>query len=316
MSSFHFYIKGRMYYNREMSLDILKSKPALLRHGLSFLISLVIHAGLIYVMLVHFVSVKIIDFREQVTSVLLVPPEKLRLPKIEGNLPNPQDWGAQFPELASRRARPFRKAEETGVAEGSPETYSGPPVDSRLTSAFRLTRTPPEKEGASPDKRPRFTFPLGPQAGPGRADVGTFPGPRRDLREYIHGAPSGGRGSPLGAYYGRTAGPASRYSRAAAPPLVKNYDLSPWARTVIELIQKNWAIPSTQMVRSEDTVEIAVVILKNGQISSAAIVSPSDNKTFDQAALEAVEGSAPLPPLPGDFPAASVSISFVFSQQW
>jgi len=299
-----------------MSLDIFKSKPALIRHGLSFLVSLVIHAGLIYFLLVHFVSVRIIDFREQVTSVLLVPPEKLHLPRIEGNLPNPQDWGAQFPELASRRARLRGKAVETGVAESPKETFGGPPFDSRLTSQFRLSRTPPEKEGSSSDKRPRFTLPVSPQGGPGRADVGTFPAPSRDLRQYLHGTPSGRGGSSLGAYYGRRAGPASTYSRAAAPAVVKNYDLSPWARTVIELIQKNWTIPSTQMAPSEDTVEIAVVILKNGQISSAAIVSPSDNKTFDQVALEAVEESAPLPPLPRDFPAASVEISFVFSQQW
>ncbi len=299
-----------------MSLDVFKSKPALLRHGLSFLVSLTIHAALIYFLVVHFVSVKIIDFGVQVTPILLVPPEELYLPKIEGNLPNPQDWTAQFPELASRRARPLGKAIETGAAESPQGTLSGPPVDSKLTSQFRLTRTPPENEGSSPDKRPRFSLPLSPEAGPGSAAVGTSPSPSRDLRQYIHGGSSGSRGSSLGAYYGRKPGPASLYGRTPAPPLVKNYDLSPWARAVIELIQKNWAIPSTQMVRSEDTVEIAVVILKNGQISSAAIVSPSDNKTFDQAALEAVEGSAPLPPLPGDFPAASIEISFVFSKQW
>jgi hypothetical protein len=79
-----------------MRLDILKTKPELLRHGLSLLVSLIIHAGLIYFLAVYFVSVKIIDFGKRVTPVLLVPPEKLHLPKIKGNLPNPQDWGAQF----------------------------------------------------------------------------------------------------------------------------------------------------------------------------------------------------------------------------
>jgi TonB family protein len=300
-----------------MSLDIFRSKPALLRHGLSLLISLVIHAGLIYFLVVHFVSVRIIDFREQVTSVLLVPPEKLQLPKIEGNLPNPQDWGAQFPELASRGARPQRKAAAAGAAEPPPETFLGPPVDSKLTSRFSLAGTPQEKEGTSLDKRPRFTFPMGPKSGSAGAPIGTAPAQSRDLRQYIHGSPGGsGRGSSVGAYYGGRGGAASGYSRAAAPPLVKNFDLSPWARTVIDLIQKNWSIPPAQMVRTEDTVEIAVVILKNGQIFSAAIVRHSDNRTFDQAALEAVEESAPLPPLPGDFPAASVEISFVFAQQW
>jgi hypothetical protein len=58
-----------------MSLDVFKSKPALLRHGLSFLVSLTIHAALIYFLVVHFVSVKIIDFGVQVTPILLVSPE-------------------------------------------------------------------------------------------------------------------------------------------------------------------------------------------------------------------------------------------------
>jgi TonB family protein len=62
-------------------------------------------------------------------------------------------------------------------------------------------------------------------------------------------------------------------------------------------------------------VEIAVVILKNGEISSAAITGPSDDKSFDEIALEAVETSSPLPQLPADFPAASLEISFVFSIQ-
>ncbi len=299
-----------------MRLDIPGSKSALLRHGLSFLISLIIHAGLIYFLAVHFVSARIIDFKEQVTPIHLVPPEKLHLPKIEGNLPNPQDWNAQFPELASKRARPLTKAAATGAAESRQETFSAAPVDSRLISPFQLSRTPSEQEGPSADKRPRFTLPLGPQAGPGGVAVGTFVAPTRDLRQYIHGGPSGGSGLSLGAYYGRRAGLASPSSRAPAPLPVRNYDLSPWARIVIELIQKNWSIPLTQMVRSEDTVEVAVVILRNGQISSAMIISPSDNKTFEEAALEALEESAPFPPLPSDFPAASVEISFVFSQQW
>jgi len=45
------------------------------------------------------------------------------------------------------------------------------------------------------------------------------------------------------------------------------------------------------------------------------MIASSEDRTFDQAARFAVELSSPLPPLPDDFPSASLEISFVFSVQ-
>lgn len=309
-----------MYYNYKMRLKILQNKPELLKHGLSLLASLVIHAALIYFLAVFFVSVKIIDFGTQVIPIVIAPPEKLHLPKIEGNLPNPPGWEAEFPEFLPRRTFLLRErttiSEEKGAVEEGQEPFAGPVIDPKLISGFRLDQVLPENPDSAPDKSPRFSLPQGARPSPGSSAAMKSPPKSVDLRQYIYGGKRSGIGSSSGVYYGGKPGVTSRRGRSSAPLPVKNYDLSPWARNVVELIQKNWTIPSTQSAGSEDTVEIAVVILKNGEISSAEIIVPSDNKSFDQAALEAVEVSSPLPPLPDDFPAASLEISFVFSKQW
>jgi TonB family protein len=302
-----------------MRLNILKNKPELLKHSLSLLASLIIHAALIYTLAAYFVSVKIIDFGEQVTPVIIASPEELHLPKIEGNLPNPQDWREQFPEFRPRRAQPLQEPttipKETGTVEERQESFAGPVINPKLTSEFRLDQGLPEKPESASDKNLRFFLPLAAKTSPESLAVKKSLLKNVDLRQYLYSILPGGRGSSPGVHYGGRQGATSLRGRSPAPSVVKNYDLSPWARNVAELIQKNWMIPSTQAAGPNDTAEIAVVILKNGEISSAEIIVPSENKSFDQAALEAIEVSSPLPPLPDDFPAASLKISFVFSKQ-
>jgi TonB family protein len=82
---------------------------------------------------------------------------------------------------------------------------------------------------------------------------------------------------------------------------------------VVEVIQKNWDIPSSRPTNPEAAVEIVIVLQKSGQVLAMEVVSSSQDPTFDQAARFAVELSSPLPPLPDDFPAASLEIALVFS---
>jgi len=302
-----------------MNPQIFGNKPELRKHVLSFLGSILIHAALFCILISYLGRVKIIDFKREVTPAFIAPLGKLELPKIEGNLPNPQEWGAQFPELSSQRRHPPRKPEtfaaETGAPELAREAPPGAPIDPKLTAGFNLKPTRSPTPGSTSEESQDFSLPLAPKTYLGSGAVKRSPSKSVDLRQYIYGGFPGGRGSSSGGYYGRRSGRGSIRSRTSAPPAVKNYDLSPWARGVVELIQKNWTVSSNQGATSEDTVEIAVVIQKNGEISTATIVGPSDDKKFDQVALEAVESSSPLPQLPGDFPAASLEVTLVFSKQ-
>jgi TonB family protein len=302
-----------------MRPDFLKNRDGWVRHGLSLLVSLVIHAVIIALLAVFFVSVKVMDFGKTVTDVRLVPPEKLHLPRFEGELPDPQDWRAQFPEFSSRRARTLpRSARGAGNGSPAPEPQSSPessPGEQQLAAAFSLDTGLPARAGAASDQSANFSLPQGTKASPGPTGVKRVPPKTADFRQYLYGNRSHAGGLAAGIYYGDRAGGRPGRGRAPVAASVSNYDLSPWARQAIARIQKNWVIPSIQAVGSAESVEIGVVVLKNGAISSAEILAPSENKKFDQAALEAVESSSPLPPLPGDFPAASLEVSFIFAKQ-
>lgn len=300
-----------VYYNYKMSFYVFRDKSEIGKHLLSLAVSLVVHAALLLVLAYHFASVKILDFKPKVTSVIIAPPPPagLRLPQV-GRLPNglpPVE--PDFLDSIPQRVRPARPPAEVPYA-GLPE--AGPPVDERFTRGFRLDQRPSEKPGTISGDRLRLPIPERRAGG-----IGGYVSPRRnvDVQRYLYSDAYGGLGSGLHGYSGGLSGRAAPRGRASASAAVRNYDLSPWAKDVAAIIQNRWAVPQVQSRSLNLSVEIAVVILKTGEVSSAMILEPSDDRSFDQAALEAIEGSSPLPALPSDFPAASLEISFVFTRK-
>jgi TonB family protein len=297
-----------------MAFGVSWNKSEIGKHLLSLAVSLVIHAGFLVILIFHFASVKIIDFKPQVTNVIIAPPPPggLLLPRV-GSMPNglpPVE--SDFLDFLPQRVRPARPPAE--IPSAGP-LEAGPPVDEKFTRGFRLDRKSGEKPGQASGDRLRLPIPdrrAGPVGG-----VGGYVSPRRnvDLQRYLSSDSYVGLGSGLHGYAGGRSGKASLRGRASASSAVRNYDLSPWAKDVTAIIQNRWAITQIQSRSINQSVEIAVVILKTGEVSSAMIVEPSDDRSFDQSALEAIEGSSPLPALPGNFPATSLEISFVFTRQ-
>jgi TonB family protein len=297
--------------------EIFKNKSDLLKHVLSLSASLAINAVLLYFMATHFVSVKIIDFKEQVTDIIIAPRPRLEAPKIEGTLPElPQRESDLLEFLPTRRPGPRltgESLESTTAAEEASGSSPALPLNPKFTSGFRLDKQPEGQAEVSSD-RLRLTVP---ERKPGTSEslAGIVSGRKAgDLRKYVYTNPSGGPGVSIGIAAGRRTRNTPSRSRAV-PPSVLKIDLSPWARTVVELIQKNWAVPAVQESSSDTSVEIAVVILKSGAVTHLEVVSPSDDREFDLAAREAIETSSPLPQLPNDFPADSLEISLIFFKQ-
>jgi TonB family protein len=94
---------------------------------------------------------------------------------------------------------------------------------------------------------------------------------------------------------------------------VKHYNLRPWAKKALSRIQANWRIPSFSKQNSREHVEITVLIEKDGTISSLQIKKSSTVETLDQAALNALRLSSPLPQLPEDFPIKNLKASLKFN---
>jgi protein TonB len=82
----------------------------------------------------------------------------------------------------------------------------------------------------------------------------------------------------------------------------------PWyLEQLVRKIERNWR-PSTNTMRATVYFRIA----RNGRISEIEVSEPSGNFLFDQAAQRAVEASAPMPPLPGEYDGDYLGVYFDF----
>jgi TonB family protein len=297
-----------------MTIGIFEDKREAGKHLFSLAVSLVVHAAILGLLVLYFGSVKIINFNPNITDVLIVPPlpPGLRMPNVgpmPANLPPVEtDYLDSIPV---RRRPPVPQPEIIGP--GGLET--GPPAEARLTQGFRLEQAPASKPDVP--SADRLKLPIPDRQGVGAGGAGSYASPpgRVAVERYLYSDAYGGLGSGLSGYSGYKPRRSGLRGGAYASAAVKGYDLSSWAESVAGAIQDKWAVPNLLSQTWSKTVEITVVILKNGRLFSAVISEPSDDRTFDKAALEAVEESSPLPALPVDFPEASLEISLVFSRQ-
>ena len=299
-----------------MKASIFRKRPEILNHGVGLLVSVLVHAGILYLMAAHFVSVRIIEFKEQVTPVVIVPPPPLELPDRARNPANLPAVIHGFPEFLPSRTLP----RETGVQpqeifalEELQEAAAIEAFEPKFSEGFRLDQTPPGKPGiASAD---RLRLPL-PERKKGKDDAfARRPAPPKDVdwRKYLSSSSTGGRWSYRNSSIGGKRVRGDLRGRMTTSTSVKRYNLAPWASKVVELIQRNWDIPPTRPANPDAAVEIVIILQKNGQVSTMEVMASSEDRTFDQAARFAIELSSPLPPLPEDFPDANIEIAFVFS---
>ncbi len=300
-----------------MKTPLLKDRPGFLTHAVSLLVSILVHGGLIYLLIHHFVSVRIIEFKSPVTPVVIVPPPPLQLPETARNPANLPEVIDGFPEFLSPRTLPPKRSLSPPPPASFGEPAAPAPVEAfepKFSSGFRLDQPPPKEPGAISGDRLRL--PIQERMIASRDDLSrpTPPPPKDvDWRKYLSVGSGGPGGYLSGASPGRGRVRGSLRSGSLVSADIRKYNLSPWASKVVELIQRNWDIPPTRPANPDSVVEIAVVLTKNGQVSALEVVASTDDPTFNQAARFAVELSSPFPALPEEFPAASLEVSFVFT---
>jgi len=93
----------------------------------------------------------------------------------------------------------------------------------------------------------------------------------------------------------------------------KDFDFGPYANLLYRIVKNNWIVPyaATHLGLKGVTV-ISFRIQKNGRVTNLTLEDPSGVQPFDGAALNAIELSNPLPPLPKQFPKDSVGVRFGF----
>lgn len=92
----------------------------------------------------------------------------------------------------------------------------------------------------------------------------------------------------------------------------KGHDLGPWGNQVVAIVRSNWIIPVAAQLGLKGVVGISFQVDRQGNIGGLAIVSESGIPSFDQAALNALKSSSPLPPLPVYYPEPVLTAIFRF----
>lgn len=87
-------------------------------------------------------------------------------------------------------------------------------------------------------------------------------------------------------------------------------DLGLYVRKVERTIKSNWHPPYSNKNRK---VEFLFKIAKNGELLNYSILLPSGSTEWDNAALDALKSSLPLPPLPREYLKDSLEIKFAFA---
>lgn len=90
------------------------------------------------------------------------------------------------------------------------------------------------------------------------------------------------------------------------------YDITPWAKEVIEKVKRNWLVPIAAKYGIKGVTGIYLVFERNGNVSSMSLFRKSGVISFDQSATNAIISSTPFPKLPADFPRENLPAYFFF----
>ena len=282
-------------------------------------------AGILVSLLVHVLlglavyhgrfTIKVLSFsKDEVRTVVIVPPLKVAIPKVVGGR-DLAEVPSALPEGPLRTAR-RAVAEEVKPVPGEEAEGAGEPGEQAVGAA-----PPPGAASAIPSLSSRFQESL---AIRGRSDLtiplappGTPPGPPGfvgaapipDFSKYDRGASASRVG--YGAGTGRGGGSRGRQRVGMSIPL-KGYDLLPWASAVVDRIQRYWVLPPVYDLPDAARVMLIVVIKKSGDLDSIEILEGTGVEALDRSALEAVRGGLPFPALPADFPGDLLEVTFEF----
>jgi hypothetical protein len=127
-------------------------------------------------------------------------------------------------------------------------------------------------------------------------------------------ASSGSPGGPLGSPYelmGSGTGPKVIF-KGNPSAAAQGFNIGPWARKVVGLLQANWQLPALDRAKSTGQVGIAVVIEKSGHLQTIRVVNSPNAQVLIMAALNAVTRSQPLPALPDDYPGLVLEAYLLF----
>ena len=266
-------------------------------------------------------------------------------PKRKVSMPSPKPQKPQKPSAAAQSAKQIIKKQQQQVQK---QVQQPKPVQQKPEQQKPAVEKPSPAKPTPPTPRPSarpvsaptpvakpttpFTVPV-PKAAPIGNTLSTGPvgGTSAPTGIAKSGASAGGSSSstyaPRPSLSPSSSGSSGQFSRGSsaggtgnvgnpgggggAPGIdaLREPDFGPYMRELQRRIKLNWDPPKGN---ESKTVVLLFKIARDGRLLSCRVHKSSGLPTADQAALKAVELTAPFRPLPGDFKGQSIDIQFTF----
>jgi len=270
------------------------------REIIFFVLSCVLHACLAYWILHAQMRVKVFAPQKEITEVTIVTNGRLRLPEMKPTTktasPSPS---TAIPPAPPAPEVPVSEYDKTSASSGGIGYFKTEPLNlsaqQESDAPFRVNLDLSLRENA----RENLDFKKILQDLEVEDRV-----PYTNLARHLFPSPLPGQ--PIGGTESTVAGSSGMLFS------IKSFDITPWARRVIHRVDNHWTIPLALKIGASGIVGVRATYNKKGELLDSVIEQHAEHHSLDQAALEAVKRSAPLPSLPDDFPDENVEAYFVF----
>ena len=261
-------------------------------------------------------------------------------PKRKVSMPSPAPSKPAKPSAAAKSANKIIKQQQKQIAQQAKAPAKQTPAPKKSTqqqaaqnkpSPARPSSRPVSAPAPSPKPSSSFTVPA-PKGAPVGKTLSTGPvGGTSAPAGSKSGAASSGGGSKGSSYAPRpslspsASGGSGQLARGSngsgnvgnpgggggAPGIdaLREPDFGPYMRELQRRIKLNWDPPKGN---ESKRVVLLFKIARDGRLLSCKVQKSSGMPSADQAALKAVELTAPFRPLPGDFKGQSIDIQFTF----
>jgi protein TonB len=201
--------------------------------------------------------------------------------------------------------------------EPKPAVKTPPPDPQAVDLPARNAKVTPPKEAEKKPEPPKPPEPpqrreiarAGSGAQPALRDNRFRPRPDEQTNEipYGQGGPATG---PYGMITSET-GSGGISVTGAGGDFVSRY--SWYVNAIRNRISSNWLKATVDPgITTAPRVFVTFQILRDGRVVNPQLTNASGISSLDRSAVRAVYDSSPMPPLPGDYPASSVSVEFWF----
>ena len=312
-------------------ISIDDERKTRLTRGAILAFSLALHAVVLYFALTLRIDVKILNFNEKTTDVVLVPPPRIKYTALpSGESARPPDASAEVasagpgmpvrPASGEERRRAGEAGGGTAGGEGAfPGGTTGEMIggsgrgkEESLASGFSLVYPADAMLNLSKYAQvaeDAWLRPLRELTKPGSSFSRYLHPPAGTREAAIPG--SGGKGIPGGT--GTLRPLPSGVVAAFVPENVKTFDLSGWADGVLNAVQRNWTLGvEAWSAEWNGRVTVTVLVMKSGEMNGVDVSASSNIALLDASALRAIDRSGPWPALPDGFPDTSLEIQLVF----